>query len=173
MSRFVFVTGGARSGKSDFAMRLAEEASRDRVYVATAKALDSEMEDRVRRHQEARGEGWRTVEEPVDIVRAVAEAGGGAVVVDCLTLWLTNMLMESDGDIEEKASAGAAELASAFKRMPGTSIVVSNEVGLGIVPADALTRKFRDASGRVNRIVAEAADEVYMVVSGIPVRIKP
>ena len=172
MSRFVFVTGGARSGKSDFAMRLAEEASRDRVYVATARALDPEMEDRVRRHREARGDGWRTVEEPLDIVGAVSVAGGGAVVVDCLTLWLTNMLMEDGDGFEDVAASKAAELAASIKRIPGTTVVVSNEVGLGIVPSDALTRKFRDAAGRVNRVVAEAADEVFIVVSGIPLKIK-
>ncbi|MBI5695309.1 MAG: bifunctional adenosylcobinamide kinase/adenosylcobinamide-phosphate guanylyltransferase [Nitrospirae bacterium] len=174
MSRLVFVTGGARSGKSDFSMRLAEDSGLAPLYIATATAGDPEMAERIGRHRDARGGAWTTLEEPLDLVGAISglSGKGHAAVVDCLTLWLTNMMTFSGDGFEDTARVEAGRLAAALRSFDGVSVVVSNEVGLGIVPDNALARRFRDAAGAANRVIAEAADEVYLVVSGIPVRIK-
>lgn len=174
MRRSVFVTGGARSGKSGFAVRLAEETGLKLYYIATATAGDPEMEKRIARHRELRDERWSTVEEPLDPAGALSRFGAGdAAVVDCLTLWTTNLMMkDGGGDFEAATRAKAIELADAVKEFRGTVIVVTNEVGLGIVPENRDARLFRDAAGTVNRLVAEAADEAYLVVSGLPVKIK-
>lgn len=169
--RFVFVTGGARSGKSAFSVNLAAALPGRKVYLATAGALDREMEERIRRHREARGDGWETIEEGLDLAGRVRSIGGGAaVVIDCLTLWITNLLSGglSDGEVLEKAKALAGACASS-----GSDIIaVSNEVGLGIVPENRLARRFRDLSGSVNQAVAAEADEVWFVASGMPLRMK-
>lgn len=174
MSRLVFVTGGARSGKSGFAEGLAVESGLALVYIATATAGDPEMAERIGRHRDSRGDGWLTVEEPLDIAGALdgLSGKGHAVVVDCLTLWLANTMMDFGDDFEVVAREKADRLADALKIFDGVAVVVSNEVGLGIVPDNALARRFRDAAGAVNRIIAAASDEVYLMVSGIPVRIK-
>jgi adenosylcobinamide kinase/adenosylcobinamide-phosphate guanylyltransferase len=173
LSRLIFVTGGARSGKSDFSARLAEAADGKKVYIATATPGDPEMAERIARHKAGRGDGWLTVEEPVNLTEAVSGIEpGAALVLDCVTLWLTNLLMTCEDGFEECACARGRELVAALKDISGTAVVVSNEIGLGVVPDNALGRKFRDAAGRVNRIIAEAADEAYLVVSGMPVKIK-
>lgn len=171
---FVFVTGGARSGKSDYAMSLAEKADRRLVYIATASAGDEEMRERIENHRRSRGINWRTIEEPLDIAGAVSSLGGdgASVVIDCLTLWLTNLMMQDMEAFEDVAVNKARELANALRAFNGAAIVVSNEIGLGIVPENALSRRFRDAAGLANRVMAASADEVYLVVSGIPVKIK-
>jgi adenosylcobinamide kinase/adenosylcobinamide-phosphate guanylyltransferase len=173
LSRLIFVTGGARSGKSDFSARLAEADDGKKVYLATATPGDPEMAERIARHKAARGDGWVTIEEPVKLVEAVSGIEpGAALVLDCVTLWLTNLLMTCEDGFEECACAMGRELVAALKDISGTAVVVSNEIGLGVVPDNALGRKFRDVAGRVNRIIAEAADEAYLVVSGMPVKIK-
>lgn len=178
MSRLVFVTGGARSGKTGFAMSLAEKAYNVNggglVYLATATAGDAEMEERISRHKDERGAGWRTIEEPIDIAGALVSLGQdrGTVVLDCLTLWLSNLMMADDLGFESVARAKAAELLYMLKDADGTVIVVSNEVGLGIVPDNPVARRFRDVAGWVNRTLAESADEAYLVVAGMPIKIK-
>ena len=176
-TRLVFVTGGARSGKSDFSMSVAEAAGGRLVYVATATAGDPEMAERIERHKGGRDGRWRTVEEPLDLEGALDALKGGenSVVIDCLTLWLTNMMSaEGGGDGFDAAVLDRTHgLAEAIRGMGGTAVVVSNEVGMGIVPGNAVSRRFRDAAGAVNRIMAGAADEVYLIVSGLPVKIKP
>ena len=174
MSRLIFVTGGARSGKSGFAARLAEEAGGRPTYLATATPDDSEMSARIERHKAERGVGWDTVEEPIEVAAALAGIKtDGAVVLDCITLWLTNLLMEDLEGFESVAVEKAEELIRVLRGLDCTAVVVSNEVGMGIVPDNALARRFRDAAGTVNRMLASAADEVYLVVSGQPLRIKP
>ncbi len=173
MSKLVFIAGGARSGKSGFAVTEAERAGDRLAYIATATPDDPEMEERIRRHRDERGDGWETIEEPLDLVGAVKKISPDTVIViDCLTLWLTNLLMQDSAGFEDRAKQEAERLAAALKAFEGDVFVVSNEVGLGIVPENALARIFRDAAGAVNRKMAEAADEVYLVVSGIPVKIK-
>jgi len=169
----VFVTGGARSGKSDYAMLLAEKSGGRLVYIATATPGDDEMRERIENHRRSRGMNWKTVEETLDLSGAVSSLDGeGAVVIDCLTLWLTNLMMQDMETFEDVAVNKARELAEAFRMFKGTAIAVSNEVGLGIVPENALSRRFRDVAGLANRVMAASADEVYWVVSGIPVKIK-
>lgn len=164
------LVGGARAGKSALAGRLAESTGMPVTFVATAEALDDEMEARIARHRAERPEGWRTVEEPVDLVRAIEGAGDGVVVVDCLTLWVSNLLGAglSDEEIERRAE-DAARVAAA---RPSPTLTVTNEVGLGVVPASEIGRRYRDVLGRVNSIWANHAEEVLLVVAGRALRLE-
>ena len=167
--RITLVLGGARSGKSGYAQRLAEAGAGRLVYVATGEAGDGEMAARIARHQADRGPRWATLEVPLALPEIVAaEAGPAAcLLVDCLTLWTSN-LMFAEADVE-----GATErLCAALAVAAGPVILVANEVGLGIVPDNALARRFRDAAGRINQRVAAAADNVWFVAAGLPLRLK-
>lgn len=170
-----FLTGGARSGKSALAVRRALRLAADGAavtFVATGQARDEEMAERIRRHQEERPDGWTTVEAPVDLVGAVAALPpGGCVVIDCLALWVSN-LMEAQED-EAATLARARELATWAAAYPGTVVVVSNEVGLGIVPMHPLSREYRDRLGRVNAILAARADLAQLVVAGRTLTLEP
>ena len=173
MGKLVFIIGGARSGKSSFALRKALAASdeKSRVYIATAQALDMEMEERIEKHKMDRGSAWATCEAPLHLGRAVRAACGAYAValIDCLTLWLSNLLC-SNLDMEEAQDDFIDSLAA-----PGPFLrifVVSNEVGLGIVPENDTARQFRDMAGRLHQRLAGLADEVYLMVAGIPVKIK-
>jgi|SRR5215469_5898151 adenosylcobinamide kinase/adenosylcobinamide-phosphate guanylyltransferase len=164
----ILITGGARSGKSTRAEARAREFGGRPVYVATADALDSEMGERIARHRARRGSEWLERETPLELVAALDETdGGGARLVDCLTLWLTNLML-AERDWEREASA----LAQALARQKSPVVLVTNEVGLGIVPENALARRFRDAAGIVNQMIGRAADEVEFVVAGLPMRVK-
>lgn len=163
------VLGGARSGKSGYAEALANGQIGTRVYLATAQAGDAEMEERIRKHRLRRGENWRTVEEPVRLVAALErEATSDRVLlVDCLTLWLSNILLaEMDIALEVKRLVGC------LSGLSGPVIFVSNEVGMGIVPENPLARRFRDEAGRLNQEVAAAADAVVFVAAGLPLHLK-
>ena len=168
-ARLTLVLGGARSGKSRHAEALVSETSLPRTYIATAEAWDDEMRRRIARHQEDRGPDWRTVEAPSDLARAIAsEAGAGRVVlVDCLTLWLSNALLA-----ERDVDAAQTELLAALRGAAGPVVCVSNETGLGIVPDNALARRFRDAQGSLNQAVAAIAARVDFIAAGLPIRLK-
>jgi len=160
--------GGARSGKSSLAVRRAAAAGAPVVFVATGEAGDDEMAARIERHREERPSSWTTVEEPRDLEAAVAGAPAAAcVVIDCLSLWVANVF-ESGIDVERRADAIAAAAAA----RPGPTIAVSNEVGLGVVPATPLGRAYRDVLGRVNAIFAARADEAFFVVAGKALRLE-
>jgi len=164
----ILITGGARSGKSVRAEARARAFAGKPVYIATAEALDAEMADRIARHRARRGNEWLERETPLELVAALDETdGGGARLVDCLTLWLSNLLHAG----RDWTSATAA-LADALARQRSPVVLVTNEVGLDIVPDNALARRFRDAAGIMNQTIARAADEVEFVVAGLPVRIK-
>lgn len=165
------LVGGARAGKSSLAARFASAAGAPVTLVATAEALDEEMTRRIARHRAGRPEDWRTIEEPLDLGRALRDAGEDVVIVDCLTLWVSNSMGAglSDAEIEERARAAAA--LAADRRSP--SFVVTNEVGLGIVPASEAGRRFRDLLGCVNALWANAAEEVLLVVAGRALRLEP
>jgi adenosylcobinamide kinase/adenosylcobinamide-phosphate guanylyltransferase len=167
--RFALVLGGARSGKSAMAERLVRAAGGAATYIATAQAWDEEMAARIAQHRSDRGEGWLTVEAPLDLPRALAESArpGRAVLIDCLTLWLSNLMLDGR-DID----AAAAELEAAARAAPCPVAMVSNEVGLGIVPDNALARRFRDAQGRLNQRMAAAADLVIFCAAGLPLVMK-
>lgn len=169
-ARSVLVLGGARSGKSAYAQELAESAACERLYIATAEAGDAEMAARIARHRAERGDGWTTVEEPLalaETLHAVARPGR-ASLVDCLTLWLSNLSF-AGRDIE----AAIANLTNAIGALEGPAVFVSNEVGLSLVPETKLGREFRDWQGRVNREVAGACDAVVFVAAGLPTLLKP
>lgn len=157
------LTGGARSGKSSAAVRLAANAGGPVVFVATAEAGDEEMRERISRHRSARPADWRTIEAPRDIGSALdATVDDAIVIIDCLALWLTNVLDLSDREVLELAEALGADLAARL----APTIVVTNEVGSGIVPDNALARRFRDLLGSVNQIVNDVADQAFLCVAG-------
>jgi adenosylcobinamide kinase / adenosylcobinamide-phosphate guanylyltransferase len=162
------VLGGARSGKTQRALHLAKPYS-PRTYIATGEARDEEMRARIARHRADRGPGFLTVEEPLDIVAALraADGRGAAIVVDCLTLWLSN-LMERGRSLEEESR----KLVAGLRPLQANVMLISNEVGSGIVPENALARAFRDEQGRLNQAVAAAADHAELVVAGLPVLLK-
>ena len=177
MAQTIFITGGARSGKSSFAEKRAAEFGASLGYLATAQTLDGEMDERVRRHRERRGFEWHTIEEPIHLSQALARCDGRyqAILVDCVTLWLSNLLFkyEDVADLsEERIHEDLQRLKSTLHGMVTPVVLVSNEVGMGIVPDNALARMFRDIAGTANQILAAAADEVHVVISGIPLRLK-
>ncbi|MFB9268006.1 bifunctional adenosylcobinamide kinase/adenosylcobinamide-phosphate guanylyltransferase [Bradyrhizobium erythrophlei] len=164
----VLITGGARSGKSRRAEARAQAYPGRPVYIATAEALDAEMEERIARHRARRGNDWVEREAPLDLVQALTDTdGGGARLVDCLTLWLSNLLHAGRNWPDE-----AAMLTAVLGQQRSPVILVTNEVGLGIVPDNALARSFRDAAGLLNQNVAAVADEVEFVVAGLPMKVK-
>jgi adenosylcobinamide kinase/adenosylcobinamide-phosphate guanylyltransferase len=159
------ILGGARSGKSAMAERLLQVLPPPWTYIATAGALDEEMRERIAQHRRRRGEGWRTLEAPLDLAEALGAEG--PVLVDCLTLWLTNVML-AERDLE--ASIVALEAALAGRRAP--TVLVANEVGLGIVPEHPLGRRFRDEAGRLNQRLAACASRVLFMVAGLPLAVK-
>ncbi|MEM6934344.1 MAG: bifunctional adenosylcobinamide kinase/adenosylcobinamide-phosphate guanylyltransferase [Pseudomonadota bacterium] len=166
MARVIFVLGGARSGKSARALALAPFP---RVFIATAEALDSEMAERIRLHQRERGDDWGLVEAPLDLAEAIRwnASGQTTIVIDCLTLWLSN-LMHHERSIEQETNA----LIETVHDAPGTIVLVSNEIGLGLAPMESLSRRFRDAQGRLNQHIAAAAHQVEFVAAGLPLTLK-
>jgi len=167
--RRVLILGGARSGKSRTALRLAESTSPERTYIATAQAFDDEMRERIDRHRAERDGSWQTVDAPLDLVEAVQAqvAPRHAVLVDCLTLWLSNLMLEVRDVVAESDG-----LMDALPQLAGPVVFVANEVGLGIVPDNALARAFRDHAGRLNQRIAEIANSVFFVAAGLPLRLK-
>lgn len=182
MSQTILVIGGARSGKSRHAQELAAELSGGEpvLYIATAQAGDDEMRDRIARHQADRPAHWVTVEEPLKAAEVLRTTSHAVVLIDCLTFFVVNhMLWSGDAatcDAETwdgpKAEAAAQELMQAARERPGITVLVTNEVGMGLVPDTPLGRDFRDAAGRVNQTAAAAADRVIFMVAGIPMRVK-
>ncbi|MGK6315932.1 bifunctional adenosylcobinamide kinase/adenosylcobinamide-phosphate guanylyltransferase [Neorhizobium sp. DT-125] len=163
------VLGGARSGKSGFSEKLARESGLERHYIATGRAYDDEMRERIARHRADRGEGWVTHEVPLDLAAHLTkiDAPGSVILVDCLTLWITNLMMEGH-DVDAEGAA----LVRAFESLSGRLILVSNEVGLGIVPENRMAREFRDHAGRLHQRIAAVADEVFFIAAGLPLKMK-
>jgi adenosylcobinamide kinase/adenosylcobinamide-phosphate guanylyltransferase len=169
ISPLTFILGGARSGKSRFAESLVAASGLDRHYIATGRAWDEEMRERIDKHRADRGPSWTTHEEPLDLAGRLAaiDGEGRAVLVDCLTLWVTNLMM-AERDMAAEFAALAAFLPKARARL----VLVSNEVGLGIVPENRMARDFRDHAGRLHQMIAAAAAEVYFVAAGLPLKMK-
>jgi adenosylcobinamide kinase/adenosylcobinamide-phosphate guanylyltransferase len=169
MTKSILITGGARSGKSALAERMTLALGTPALYIATAEAWDDEMADRIARHRARRGAEWETVAEPLDLVRALTETDGGAPrLVDCVTLWLSNLMLGGH-DWE----AEVARIADLVPRLAAPVVFVTNEVGSGIVPDNALARAYRDAAGIANQRLADACDELWLCVSGHPLKVKP
>ena len=178
MASLTLITGGSRSGKSSFAQRLAEERAGSRLFLATCPVTDPEMEVRILRHVQDRQKGnWDTVEEPVSIAAQLQQAQRyDTILIDCLTLWVNNLMYEAEkkGLVidEDTVQLKTEQLLKAAHDHPGAVIMVTNEVGLGVVPDNAAARLFRDLVGRCNQCVAMEADRVYLVSCGIPQQIK-
>ena len=164
-----FILGGARSGKTSHALTRARQLSQGRlIMIATAQALDAEMAERIARHQAERDDAWTTIEAPLDLAGAVRGlAPGDVAVIDCLTLWLTNQMMA-----QAQIAPAVADLVEALAESPAALVVISNEVGQGIVPDNALARRFRDEAGWMHQKVAAAADRVEVIWAGLPLPLK-
>ena len=173
--QLIFVLGGARSGKSAFAERLAAQGGRV-MYVATAEALDDDMRRRIAAHRSQRPAEWGTVEEPLHLASVLPAAldGYDTCLLDCVTLWVSNLLLSKEGNpaAEREILEAARALMEVYERSHATWIVVSNEVGLGVVPPSALGARYRDALGRVNQLLAARADRVYLMVAGLALELK-
>ncbi len=179
--KFYFITGGARSGKSSFAEKLAVQLKKRVTYIATAEALDGEMADRIRKHKERRPASWTTIEEPHRVTAVLEEVGQqeGVILIDCLTLLVTNLLFSSTTSEQKDAQQKEQDLLSEIRRLAQEAqecqadvIIVSNEVGLGLVPEYPDSRLFRDLTGWANQIMAQEADHAYFLVSGMALDIK-
>lgn len=172
MAEIIFVVGGARSGKSAHALALAGGMAKDVAYVATCEPLDGEMKARIDLHKKSRPRSWKTYEEPIELSKLAAKLAGkhGVVLVDCLTLFVSNMMHK--GFSEARMKKEILAVINSFRKTEGRLILVSNEVGLGIVPDTKMGRDFRDVAGRINQVVAKEADKVIFTVSGIPLMIK-
>jgi adenosylcobinamide kinase/adenosylcobinamide-phosphate guanylyltransferase len=177
MSQTILITGGARSGKSRFAEELTRNFGASLCYIATAQALDGEMDERILRHRTRRGAAWETIEEPLMIPQTLARIDGvySAILLDCVTLWLSNLLLsheENDPNTEELVLSNVQRLAATLRGMSTPVILVTNEVGQGIVPDNPLARLYRDIAGQANQILAAACNTVYVTISGIPLKLK-
>lgn len=178
MAHVTLILGGARSGKSALASRLAEQSGKRIVFIATATTLDDEMAERVQRHQQERPAHWRTVEATRALSMAITTHASSEqlLLIDCLTLWLCNLLHDETGqavtDSETEMAKARQQLLNALSSAPGEIILVANEVGLGIVPMGALSRRFVDEAGRLNQAIAAQADRVLFVVAGLPMALK-
>lgn len=184
-NRCIFVLGGARSGKSRFAQKLAESRGGEVLFVATAEPLDRDMRERIEKHRRERPDSWRTIEAPIDLAARIENNLNGAtvVLVDCLTLLVSNLLLGQERGFPPTAEIPADEaesrilqeihaLVRLMRSAPAAFVIVSNEVGWGIVPESRLARIYRDILGRANQLVAEHADEVYLMAAGIPLKVK-
>jgi adenosylcobinamide kinase/adenosylcobinamide-phosphate guanylyltransferase len=167
----VLIGGGARSGKSRFALARARALGRRRVFVATGQAFDGEMDRRIAQHRAERGVDFVTVEEPLELARVLRDAPGDVVLVDCLTLWLSNRLLR--GDDEPMVARAVEELCAVLAERRRHAVIVTNEVGFGIVPDNALARTFRDVAGRAHQELAALADEIHVAILGTVLRLRP
>ncbi|MFX4260820.1 bifunctional adenosylcobinamide kinase/adenosylcobinamide-phosphate guanylyltransferase [Pelotomaculum propionicicum] len=176
--KLTLVLGGSRSGKSEFAEKIAESSGKNIIYIATAAVRDEEMAERVKLHRERRPKDWFTVEEEKDVLGVLSRGGKGDVfLLDCATIWLTNLLFNGQCSEHEPVVSGAKILEEVVRLAETVEngldlIIVSNEVGLGIIPEHPLGRLFRDLAGKANQVLAAKADSVYLVVAGIPLEIK-
>lgn len=171
--KIILVTGGARSGKSRLAHELAINRGGDVVFIATAAARDDEMRERIEQHKRSRPPHWKTVEEEVDLVGAMEALAGEpkTIIIDCITLWISNLMEQGHGN--EDILQEIERFRMTLLQTPHAAILVTNEVGSGIVPENARARRFRDLAGEANQMLASCADECYLMAAGIPVRIKP
>ncbi len=170
--KVIFITGGCRSGKSRYALDYVNQHFLKKLYLASCEALDEEMAQRIEHHKKMRGPEWHTIEEPVEIVDKIRQYGDKVEVIllDCIPLWLSNILIKWDSD--SRIMDEVDRFVNMIKQSPTSFIIVSNEVGMGIVPAEPLGRRFRDLSGMVNQKITEVADTVVCMVSGIPLFLK-
>lgn len=172
MKKITFILGGARSGKSREAVKIADQKNKKIAFIATCRPLDDEMRQRIKTHQKKRPKNWKTLEEPLDLAARVNKIGAqfDIILIDCLTLWVSNLLLMDAN--ETKIKNEIKKTLSALRKTKADSIIVSNEVGSSIVPTNLLARNFRDIAGTINQIVAQEADRVIFMIAGIPMEIK-
>ena len=170
MGKKILITGGVKSGKSRFALKIAREIEKgEKIFIATARPIDEEMEDKIEKHEKERGSDFQTVEEPIHLGDTLKKINQSTVVIDCLTLWLSNLFFE----VRESEKLFEIEsFIQALKEFGGNIIIVTNEVGWGIIPESETSRNYQAELGRLNQEVAEICDEVYVLISGIPSKIK-
>jgi adenosylcobinamide kinase/adenosylcobinamide-phosphate guanylyltransferase len=178
MARIIFITGGSRSGKSAHGQALAESIAGPRVYIATCPVVDEEMAARIQKHRAQRqASRWQTIEQTIDLAGALRGTRESSVrLIDCLTLWINNLLYQAEGQVQEVTEDDiarlCAELLAVCAELPGDVIFIANEVGMGIVPDNLLSRRYRDLAGRCNQIMAAGADRVILMICGLPLEIK-
>jgi adenosylcobinamide kinase/adenosylcobinamide-phosphate guanylyltransferase len=172
-NEIILLTGGVKSGKSAYALQCGEQGTSERAFVATATARDNEMTAKIEKHRMERGTRWKTFEEPRDIAGLIAKIAGvfDVVLVDCLTLWVSNMLTMYNLTHDEMAEAFAG-LVAGVRKAPARIVLVTNEVGLGVIPADSMSRSYQNLLGNLNRDIARVATSVYFMVSGVPLKMK-
>ncbi len=172
MGKITFILGGARSGKSSYALKMAQKRHKKVAFIATCEPKDLEMKKRIAAHKNFRPKNWQTFEEPKDIYGLLKSIGDKfeLIILDCLTLWVSNLLLK--GLNEEKLIDEIQRILDLLKKIKAKSVIVSNEVGLGIVPGNKLSRDFRDITGKINQIVAKKAEEVIFMASGLSLKIK-
>jgi len=170
LGKKILITGGVKSGKSRFALKIAREIEKgEKIFIATARPIDEEMEDKIEKHEKERGSDFQTVEEPIHLGDTLKKINQSTVVIDCLTLWLSNLFFE----VRESEKLFEIEsFIQALKEFGGNIIIVTNEVGWGIIPESETSRNYQAELGRLNQEVAEICDEVYVLISGIPSRVK-
>ncbi len=169
MGKCILIIGGAKSGKSSYALNICKGLGKKHIFLATAQPIDEEMKEKIRRHKKERGHGWLTVEEPVYIIDKIKELDkeDTIILLDCLTLWVNNLFIYH-ADLEDEIN----RLIHTLSSLKGTIVIVSNEVSMGIVPSDKLSRRYRELLGYANQQIARLADKVILMVAGIPVAIK-
>ncbi len=170
MGKKILITGGIKSGKSRFALKLAREMENgEKIFIATARAIDKEMEKKIEKHKEERGSDFRTIETPIHLGDALGEVRHSTAVIDCLTLWLSNLFFELK---EEEKLRETDSFIETLNNFDGNAIVVTNEVGCGIIPEDEISRSYQSELGSLNQRVADVCDEVHLMISGLPLRVK-
>jgi len=170
LGKKILITGGIKSGKSRFALKLAREMGNgEKIFIATARPIDEDMEKKIEKHKEERGIDFKTIEAPIHLGNALSEVRHSTVVIDCFTLWLSNLFFELK---EEEKLRETDSFIEALNNFQGNVIIVTNEVGLGIIPADEISRRYQSELGSLNQRVAEICDEVYVLISGLPLRVK-
>ena len=169
------ILGGARSGKSSYAEKLAEASGKEVIYLATAQALDDEMKQRITHHKNNRPSNWTIIEEPLELAQAIKKWASPSriILVDCLTMWITNLLSQNTETDSEAVSVKVDQLIKSLPKNSGSIIFVSNEVSMGVIPMGELTRKYVDESGRLHQQLAQHVDSVTLMVAGLPLIIKP
>ncbi len=168
MENIIFITGPCRSGKSKFAVKIAKENFKNVVFIATGKEIDDEMKERIEKHKKTRPKEWKTVEEDIDIENFIES--GNDYIIDCITTWITNLMLKNYG--EKEIINKVKNLIIKIRKEKCCAIIVSNEVGWGIVPENKIARDFRDIIGKVHQLISENSDYVYLIVSGIPLKLK-
>ena|SRR3989338_8650790 len=172
MGKITLILGGARSGKSQFALKLAEKTARSAIFIATATTSDNEMRQRIKLHRKNRPSRWKTIEEPGKLSLLVKRISKKTdlIIIDCMTIFISNLLLEGRSDYSIQNEVNSVLIT--IRNSDFNSLIVSNEVGMGIVPDNRLARRFRDLAGKINQSIAAASDEAYLMVSGLPLKLK-